>query len=72
MPRPKQRYCGKDHKRRFTELEAKLALLRNQRKDRGEKRAYKCNICGDWHLTSQDPDQGRVFEGRSRDTYSAQ
>lgn len=34
-------------------LGAKIALAKAQGKDHGESRAYRCEFCRGWHLTSQ-------------------
>lgn len=43
------------------ELGAKIILARLVWKDKGQARAYKCNLCfGEvWHITSQPPEPGR-------------
>lgn len=47
-------------KRRYRdEIAAKLALATIQRKDKArrsksERRAYRCPLCGGWHLTSRE------------------
>ncbi len=37
-----------------TELDAKIALAAVLRRDKGEKRIYRCPRCKGWHLTSQE------------------
>lgn len=51
--------CGKLLYR--DEIAAKFALANLQRRDKGETRIYKCNICFGqvWHVTAQPPDPGR-------------
>ncbi len=36
-----------------TELDAKIALFKRSRKDKGEVRHYRCPHCASWHLTSK-------------------
>jgi hypothetical protein len=51
--------CGKIIIR--DELSAKIILARLVWKDKGQFRAYECNLCWGhvWHVTSQEPDPGR-------------
>lgn len=37
-----------------TELDAKMALAWRIRRDKGEKRYYRCELGNHFHLTSQD------------------
>lgn len=47
--------CKVTGKRRFrSELDGKMALAMASWSDTGEKRIYKCNFCGSWHMTSQE------------------
>lgn len=50
--------CGKVLYR--DEIAAKLALAELQRRDKGEQRIYRCNICSGapWHLTGQEKRTG--------------
>lgn len=51
------------------ELAAKLALAKIQAEDQpghAERRPFACPRCRGWHLTSQEPDPGRVKRGASR------
>lgn len=46
-------------------------ILSRGKKDKGNKRfklkrAYKCPLCGLYHLTSQDPDPNRAKRGKSK------
>jgi hypothetical protein len=36
------------------ELAAKIALAKRSRQDKGERRAYRCEFCHRWHLTSKE------------------
>lgn len=59
--------CSRTNKTRFpNELEAKIAMANIQRKNshfRHQKsredptRVYRCEFCGDWHMTSQTKDR---------------
>jgi hypothetical protein len=53
MPRLLRGKCGKVIYR--TELDAKLALLNRQNRDKGQLRIHRCNVCKGkvYHLTSQ-------------------
>lgn len=56
-PRPKKVHPGHTGKRRFPdEISAKLAMAGIQRRSsrpRVPQRAYRCDVCKGWHLTSQ-------------------
>lgn len=51
---------GRCRKKRYpTRVDALLALAstsrkRHTRREKDEKRAYECERCGKWHLTSQE------------------
>lgn len=48
-------FCRRTRKVQFhTELDAKIALSRRVRYDKGEKRLYQCEFCKEWHLSSQE------------------
>jgi len=32
----------------------------------GTSYAYRCGLCGDWHLTSQRPSKGKIVRSRRR------
>jgi len=53
MPRLVRGKCGKVIYR--TELDAKIALADNQRRDKGPVRIHRCNVCAGkvYHLTSE-------------------
>lgn len=43
-----------------TQLDAKIVLARLTWKDRDERRAYPCQRCRGWHLTSQEARRDHV------------
>lgn len=45
--------CATGKRRYRNRLDAKIALTDTRRRDRRETRAYRCNTCRGWHLTSQ-------------------
>lgn len=53
MNRTKHRRCRGQKVIFHTELDAKIALAKRVGSDKGEVRAYKCEIGNHWHLTSQ-------------------
>lgn len=49
------------NKRKFkTELDAKIVLAELQARDQGQKRIYKCSLCGGFHITSQDRNPPKI------------
>jgi len=55
----KKKKCARGKVIFRTELDAKIALSSRVWRDKGEKRAYKCELGDHWHLSSQDADPGR-------------
>lgn len=51
--------CGRTGKVKFSEIAAKLALAEARNRDRDEKRAYRCEHCRKWHLTSWTSEANR-------------
>lgn len=45
--------CATGKLRYPDKLAAKIVLAKAQRQDHGELRAYRCEFCRGWHLTSQ-------------------
>lgn len=56
---PEPRSCAKV--RYGSEAIARFSLARIP-KGHGERRAYECNVCGKWHLTSNEYDPSRIKE----------
>lgn len=56
-----KKYCPETHKVAFRdELDAKMALARRIRNDKGEVRVYQCPFCHKFHLTSQKKGEPNV------------
>lgn len=58
------RECSRTGKVRFRDkLAAQIELAGAVRRDKGEQRAYRCEFCRGWHLTSQSKRRPSVRRG---------